>query len=80
MIFRTVIQDCLWLNWALPESALPPPPPPLSYDVCRTDEGGFVFVSAMLFRQQGLGARAHLPGVSHPQCQFHACAPARLRE
>ncbi|MFQ5527401.1 MAG: hypothetical protein ACE5GX_14195 [Thermoanaerobaculia bacterium] len=74
MISHTVIQDCLWLNWALPEQSLPPPPPPLVYDVCRTDEGGFVFVSAMLFRQHGLGARANLPGVSHPQCQFHACA------
>ncbi|MCP4203724.1 MAG: hypothetical protein GY769_17540 [bacterium] len=74
MIFRTVIQDCLWLNWAVPEEALPPPPRPLTYDVCRTREGGFVFVSAMLFRQHGLGPGINLPGVSYPQCQLHACA------
>lgn len=74
MIFHTVIQDCLWLNWALPEGTLPPPPPPLTYDVCKTEQGGFVFVSALLFHQHGLGVRANLPGVSHPQCQFHVCS------
>lgn len=74
MILRTVIQDCLWLNWAVPERDLPPPPAPLSYDVCKTPEGDFVFVSAMLFRQQGLGSGIKLPGVSSPQCQLHACA------
>lgn len=73
MIFNTVIEDCLWLNWALAERALPPPPPPLVYDVYRNEAGGFVFASALLFRQHGLGARANLPGVSHPQCQIHVC-------
>lgn len=74
MILKTVIQDCLWLNWAVPESSLPPPPQPLAYDVCRTREGGFVFVSALLFRQHGVGSGKRLPGVSYPQCQLHACA------
>lgn len=74
MIQQTVIQDCLWLNWAVPEACLPPLPAPLGYDVCRTHDGNFVFVSALLFRQHGLGAEMKLPGVSYPQCQLHACA------
>ena len=74
MILHTVIQDCLWLNWAVPEEALPPVPKPLAYDVCKTPEGGFVFVSARLFRQHGLGSGMKLPGVSYPQCLLQACA------
>ena len=73
MILHTV-QDCLWLNWAVPEEALPPVPKPLAYDVCKTPEGGFVFVSARLFRQHGLGSGMKLPGVSYPQCLLQACA------
>lgn len=74
MVLQTVIQDCLWLNWAVPEASLPALPGPLSYDVCKTEQGGFVFVSALLFRQHGLGSGKRLPGVSYPQCQLHVCA------
>ena len=74
MILQTVIQDCLWLNWAVLPEALPPLTKPLAYDVCKTRDGDFVFVSALLFRQHGLGSGMKLPGVSYPQCQLHACA------
>ena len=74
MIFRTVIQDCLCLNWAVPAEVLPPPPPPLSHDVLKTADGDFVFVSVMLFRQERLLPAAHLPRLSQPQCQFHTFA------
>ena len=74
MILHTVIRDCLRLNWAVPEEALPPLPEPLAYDLCKTRDGGFVFVSALLFRQHGLGSGMKLPGVSYPQCQLQAYA------
>lgn len=74
MIQHTVIQDCLQLNWAVPEAYLPSLPAPLAYDRCKTADGDFVFVSALLFRQHGLGSEMRLPRVSYPQCQLHACA------
>lgn len=74
MTLRTVIQDCLWLNWAIPERALPPLAKPLRYEVLRSGDGAFVFVSALLFRQHGLGSGKKLPAVSYPQCQLHVCA------
>lgn len=74
MIFRTAIQDCLALNWAVPSALLKSPPAPLSFDTIKTSAGEFVFVSAMLFRQERLLPAAGLPRVSQPQCQFHALA------
>lgn len=68
MRLRTLVRDCLFLNWMVPAASLPELPAPLSYD--RRLVGGVdqVFVSALLFRQQGL----HLPSLpfarfSYPQ-------------
>jgi hypothetical protein len=68
MILRTVVRDCLYLNWALPARLLPSPPPPLRYEVLRADGEDRVFVSAVLFRQEGLRL-SHLPlaRLSYPQ-------------
>ncbi len=68
MILQTVVRDCLYLNWALPASSVPPPPAPLRYDAHRWREGEVVFASALLFRQD----RLHLPRIplvrlSYPQ-------------
>jgi uncharacterized protein YqjF (DUF2071 family) len=68
MKLRTVVQDGLFLNWALPLAALPAPPAPLRYEVHRAGGEGFVFASAVLFHAHGL----HWPGLpwlrlSYPQ-------------
>ena len=68
MILRTVVRDCLYLNWALPASSVPAPPAPLRYDEHRWQDGEVVFASALLFRQD----RLHLPRIplfrlSYPQ-------------
>ena len=68
MILQTVVRDCLYLNWALPVSSVPPAPAPLRYDMHRWQDGEVVFVSALLFRQD----RLHLPRIplvrlSYPQ-------------
>lgn len=54
MVLHTVVRDCLYLNWALPRAALPAPPESLRYEVHRQGEEELVFVSALLFRQDGL--------------------------
>ena len=68
MILRTVVRDCLYLNWALPASDVPPPPAPLRYEVHGWQGDEVVFASALLFRQE----RLHLPRIplvrlSYPQ-------------
>jgi Uncharacterized conserved protein (COG2071) len=68
MRLRTLVRDCLFLNWLVPAECLPPPPPPLRYDRRVVSGRDHVFVSALLFRQQGL----HLPllpfaRISYPQ-------------
>lgn len=73
MVLHTVVRDCLYLNWALPRAALPPAPEPLSYETHRHDGEEWVFVSALLFRQEGLRSGA-LPALrlSYPQCNVRA--------
>lgn len=76
MRLQTLVRDCLFLNWALPVGCLPPPPEPLRYEVHggspggpAGDSGGRVFVSAVLFRQEGLHlSNLALPRLSYPQC------------
>ncbi len=67
---RTVVRDCLCVNWALPSDALPDLPQPLTYERHRDSGGVFVFASGLLFRHEHL----HLVGLpflklSYPQ--FH---------
>ena len=71
MILRTVVRDCLYLNWALPASSVPPPPPPLRYEEQPWRDGAVVFASVLLFRQD----RLHLPRIpllrlSYPQANL----------
>lgn len=55
MQLKTLVQDCLYVNWALPSERLPRLPAPLRYDLHAVDGGGQCgFVSALLFRQKGL--------------------------
>lgn len=70
MLLRTVVRDCLYVNWALNADSLPPLPAPLRPELHAWNGGEVVFASALLFRQDGL----HLPAVplvrlSYPQ--FH---------
>lgn len=67
---RTVVRDCLYLNWAFPLVALPALPGPLRYEEHVAEGKIYAFGSALLFRHQ----RLHLIGlpflsVSYPQ--FH---------
>jgi hypothetical protein len=64
VILRSRVRDCLYLNWALPGSALPEAPEPLRYQVHRHEGERWVFASALLFRQQGV----HL--ISAPWARF----------
>lgn len=68
---RTVVRDCLYLNWAFPADALPPLPEPLRYEVHSVDESRLVFGSALLFRHEHLHV-AGLPflRLSYPQLNF----------
>jgi hypothetical protein len=71
---QTVVRDCLFLNWALRPDALPAPPEPLRYDAMPGPQGAFVFVSAVLFRQEGMHFTSlPLPRLSYPQCNVRAC-------
>jgi Uncharacterized conserved protein (COG2071) len=68
MKLRTVVRDCLYLNWALPAAALPEPPAPLRYELHDFQGERYAFTSAVLFRQQGLRLAAlPLVRLSYPQ-------------
>lgn len=69
-VVRTVVRDCLYLNWAFPVELLPPLPQPLSYEEHQHGGVPVAFGSALLFRHEHL----HLAGLpflrlSYPQ--FH---------
>lgn len=85
MELRTLVRDCLYLNWALPVRWLPAPPAPLHYDRQPWQGEDHAFVSLLLFRQEGLRLTAWpLPRLSYPQCNFRfntcggAAAPSVL--
>lgn len=68
MKIRTLVQDCLYLNWALPAEALPPPPEPLRHELHLHEGVSYAFVSALLFRQHGMRlASVPMPRFYHPQ-------------
>jgi hypothetical protein len=54
MLLRTLIRDCLYLNWALPVSSLPELPEPLRYESHPFQEEPHAFASALLFRNERL--------------------------
>lgn len=69
-VLRTVVRDCLYLNWAFPLQALPELPQPLRYQEHAEAGKRYGFASALLFRHE----RLHLAGLpflrfSYPQ--FH---------
>ncbi|HLX06317.1 MAG TPA: DUF2071 domain-containing protein [Thermoanaerobaculia bacterium] len=54
MKLRTVVRDCLFLNWALPVEALPEPPAPLRFERHAWQGRDHVFVSALLFHHDAV--------------------------
>ena len=68
MHLRTVVRDCLFVNWALPVERLPALPEALRYELHPVGRQRTAFVSAVLFRQTQLRLQA-LPWVrlSHSQ-------------
>ena len=68
---RTVVRDCLYLNWAFPTPALPALPEPLRYEAHTSEGASLVFGSALLFRHEHLHV-AGLPflRLSYPQFNF----------
>ena len=69
-VLRTVVRDCLYLNWAFPVTALPTLPGPLRYEEHCSGGEIFAFASALLFRHQRLHL-AGLPFLSLSYPQFH---------
>jgi hypothetical protein len=68
MKLRTVVRDCLFLNWALPADTLPEPPAPLRYQRHAWQGRDYVFVSALLFHHDAVRWSAlPLLRVGYPQ-------------
>jgi uncharacterized protein YqjF (DUF2071 family) len=68
VILETALADALYLNWAIPEAALPPLPTALSYETTLDGERASGFFSLVLFRQVGLHLRAaSWLALSYPQ-------------
>lgn len=68
MKLRSVVRDCLFLNWALPVEALPEPPAPLRYQRFSWQGHDHAFVSALLFHHDAVRLRAlPLLRVGYPQ-------------
>ncbi len=70
MIVHTVLRDCVYLNWALPASLLPPAPAPLQYEVHTVDNLEYVFVSALFFYNDRLRL-ASAPAIRFSYPQFN---------
>jgi len=69
-VLRTVVRDCLYLNWAFPVEQLPSLPEPLSYEEHLHGGASFAFGSALLFRHEHLHL-AGLPFLRFSYPQFH---------
>lgn len=68
MKLRTVVRDCLFLNWALPKADLPKPPGGLRYQSHDWHGAEHVFASALLFHQDAVRWNAFpFLRLSHPQ-------------
>lgn len=66
-MFRSVLHDCLFLNWALPVEQLAPPPAPLRYQPHLFEGGSYTFASLLLCHRD-----APLPGLplGYPELQL----------
>lgn len=68
MELETEARDCLYVNWAVPEDAVPPLPAPLRYEAHTSDGERFVFVSLLFFRLSDLRLKSLPIGrLSYPQ-------------
>jgi uncharacterized protein YqjF (DUF2071 family) len=68
VILETALADALYLNWAIPEAALPELPAELRYDTVVDGGKSWGFFSLVLFRQVGLHWRsASWLTLSYPQ-------------
>jgi uncharacterized protein YqjF (DUF2071 family) len=66
--FRSLVRDCLYLNWSVARDCLPALPEPLRYEVRGGPGNESGFVSAVLFRQAGMRLGAlPIPSLSYPQ-------------
>ena len=73
LTFRSVVRDCLYVNWAVPRASLPELPQPLTYETKTAAEGEVGFVSAVLFRQHVLRLGGlPIPTFSYPQFNLRA--------
>ncbi len=74
MKLQTVVRDCLFLNWALPVSALPEPPSPLRYQLHEWHGADHVFATAQLFHLDAVRwSSLPLPRVGYPQLSVGLC-------
>lgn len=69
-VLRTVVRDCLYLNWAFPLEQLPSLPEPLRYEEHLVGSARYAFGSALLFRHEHLHL-AGLPFLRFSYPQFH---------
>lgn len=69
-VLRTVVRDCLYLNWAFPAEMLPSLPEPLRYEEHLEGGVSYSFGSALLFRHEHLHL-AGLPFLRFSYPQFH---------
>lgn len=74
MIFRSLLRDCLVLNWAVPQDSLPALQEPLRYQVHPWNDRPHVFASALLFHHERLRLDSvPLVRVSYPQLSLRLC-------
>jgi len=68
VLFSTVLEDALYLSWAVPLEAVPSPPAPLRLERLPGPEGDRALITLVLFRQAGIRAEAlGWPRLSYPQ-------------
>lgn len=71
MRFLTDLENCLYLNWAVPVGSAPRPPGPLRYEVHPTEEGPRVLASLLVFRNTSMRiASSPWPSLSYPQANL----------
>ncbi len=78
VIFRTELEDALYVNWAVEPSLLPTPPAPLELETAVDGDRSFGFVTLVLFRQHALRTAAlPWPRLSFAQCNLRlpVCDP-----
>jgi len=71
VLFSTVLEDALYLTWAVPFEAVPTPPAPLRLERLPLPGGDRALVTLVLFRQAGIRAESlGWPRLSYPQANL----------